>query len=201
MSILKFLFVLLILIPIAILLFYFVDNLLNVAKQAKTNAIDFEAARAAKRKAGKKEKRAASKKSVRQPKEKKAKTARSKAEPKTRSGRLVTETTARPGSRQASKPAKKTKRKRTKTQARPVAEQRSAPPSYESTHDHSRSYIEEYNKRRAEIENNSRQAGRGNTAEKFDLLYGDGSTDKQPSSKQTATKKPTDKKPKSRKKK
>ena len=52
--------------------------------------------------------------------------------------------------------------------------------------DKNKSYIEEYNRRRAELESNSRTAGRRNTMEEFDLLYGNSSSGKKSSAKKTS---------------
>ena len=66
MTLLKLLFVLLILLPIAFFMMYILDNLLKDAKRAKSNTIDIHDAQDAKRRARNKKKREALLRSVKE---------------------------------------------------------------------------------------------------------------------------------------
>ena len=84
----------------------------------------------------------------------------------------------------AQKPARKKSKPTRKKQTRPRPAE---PPMTAGVRDHSQDYLNEYNRRRAEIERGSRQSGRRNTMEEFDLLYG-GDASKPKSTRKTSSK-------------
>ena len=161
MTLLKLLFVLLILIPIALIMYFIIDNLLNDAQHAKKDSVDYDAIdrERTKRKKKKRSERAAEKKTEKAPKKKTAKRPKAPSRPA-----AFSET---PSQRPARKKAKTTRKAQTRPKPRPAE-----PPMTAGVTDHSQDYLNEYNRRRAEIERGSRQAGRRNTLDEFDFLYG-----------------------------
>ena len=159
MTLLKILFVLLILIPIAIIMMYIIDNLSKEAKRAKDNTVDFEEVRRSRSRTAKpalkdllgnaaknKSKGKAKKKQASEPVKKRSKPTSGRQKTKRREPAAARQPSGRPAPKPISPPLQ----------------------------DNSRQYIEEYNRKRAEIENNSRHAGRRYASSEFDMLYGDG---------------------------
>ena len=184
MSLLKLVFVLLILIPVALVMMYIVNNLLDEAKRAKTDTIDLDEVREVKRKNKKKAKRKASAK----PRAKKEKTAAAASG----TGRPAKKTARKSSSKPARKSSSKPAQPRRQQSARPQQRRAEMPPM-EPVKDKSQSYIEEYNRKRSELESNSRRAGKRNTMEEFDLLYGGSSSGKSSSGRSSSGKRSSSK--------
>ena len=177
MTLLKLLFVILILIPIAFIMMFIIDNL---AKEASDDTIDINEAHEKKRREEKKKKRKEMIQSAKNTARNTAKTAQQTAQ------------------KTAQKTAKKTvrKKKRRSSQGRPQRQATERPaaqrpagrpytgddaPNMIPVQDNSKAYIEEYKKRREELERRSRYSdnperpvypARKPSLKGFDTLYG-----------------------------
>ena len=162
MTLLKLLFVILIILPIAFVMMFMIDNL---SKDASDNTIDIDEMQEEKRRADKRKKRQEMIRSV---------------------GGTAKKTAQETARKTAKKTARKKKRR---SAAGHPASQKAASRQYASSHsepanvpvqDNSRAYIEEYKRRREELENKSRYSnsakpayqGRKPSLKGFDTLYG-----------------------------
>ena len=193
MTLLKIVFVLLILVPIALIMMYIVNNLLDEAKNAKSDTIDIEEVREAKRKKKKKAKRTAAERPRARVKTSGTGGGETKKPAKKTAKKSSRRASAEPAgaSRQSSARPKRQQNARPQRQQSAASQPRRASdvPSMSTVTDKNQSYIEEYNRRRAELESKSRTAGRRNTMEEFDLLYGNSSSGKKSSGKKSSGKK------------
>lgn len=169
MTLLKLLFVLLILLPIAFFMMYILDNLLKDAKRAKSNTIDIHDAQDAKRRARNKKKREALLRSVKESAKRREEQPAEKKPAKKKKWRTAKNGREPQRAKRSSAPQDRPSQSGSAGRSRP-----SAPPVSPPLQDNSRAYIEEYKRRREELENRSRQAGKRNTLDEFDLMYGTG---------------------------